>query len=70
MRSRYVYAFKHIITLVDKYLQQQGEAMSRKLLHEVRDVLKQSNAIEPSADALATVSNKLRYYSDQIDADE
>ena len=51
MRSRYVYAFKHIITLVDKYLQQQGEAMSRKLLHEVRDVLKQSNAIEPSADA-------------------
>jgi capsid protein len=96
MRSRCVYAFKHIITLVDKYLQQKGEAMSRKLLHEVRDVLKQSNAIvserefcerwlgksecymrtlrfntiEPSADALATVSNKLRYYSDQMQMSE
>ena len=70
--------------------------MSRKLLHEVRDVLKQSNAIvserefcerwlgksecymrtlrfntiEPSADALATVSNKLRYYSDQMQMSE
>ena len=66
--------------------------MSRKLLHEVRDVLKQSNAIvserefcerwlgksecymrtlrfntiEPSADALATVSNKLKYYAEQM----
>lgn len=32
MRSRYVYAFKHIITLVDKYLQQQGEAINRMLV--------------------------------------
>ena len=66
--------------------------MSRELLHEVRDVLIQANAIvserefcqrwlgksecymrtlrfskiEPSADALATLSNKLQYYSEQM----
>ena len=28
------------------------------------------NTIEPSADALATVSNKLRYYSDQMQMSE
>ena len=66
--------------------------MSRKLLHEVRDVLRAADAIvserefcerwlgkskcymrtlrfsqiETSADALATVSNKLKYYAEQM----
>lgn len=70
--------------------------MSRELMHEIRDLLKKTNAItserefcerwlgksecymrtlrfsriQPSADALATVSDKLRYYAEKMRSSE